>query len=533
MKKGSLLVLLLTVTVTWAADWPTWMGPQGCNISTEKGLPESFDTAAGTNVKWATRLGTVLYGCPTVSKGRIFVGTNYTAVSDDKRFKKPHGGVIACLDEKTGKILWKLVVPDRQWGYPKGFAMSQQKWGICSSPTVDGDRIYVVDNGGNILCLDVNGLADGNDGPFQNEAGYMVKPGQQPVELQPTDADIIWCYDVSRELGVCPHDVASCSVLIHGNVLYTSTSNGVGKEHELGCVVKTATAFIALDKRTGKTLGVEDDQLSQRLYHAQWSSPTLSKVGGKELIFLGGGDGWCYAYEPVPDRKEGKPARMVPYWRYNCLPHHYVYDKEGKVIPFYNGDVRKYRKRKRQKLDTAGWNDGKGDFLGPSQIIATPVFHKNRVYIAIGQDPAHGLGRGMLHCIDATQNGNVTKSGKIWSYDAIGRTICTVSIADNLVYATDLNGLLHCLDADTGKVYWVHDAEDECWAGPLIADGKVYLITRKTFTTLAEGKEKKELFTTRGGSECSPIAANGVLYVFMKSRLYAFAEGASIAPEAP
>jgi hypothetical protein len=105
--------VLLAATVTQAADWPAWMGPQGCNISVETGLPESFDTDAGTNVKWATKLGTVLYGCPTVSKGRIFVGTNYPAVDDDDRFKKPRGGVVACLDEASGKILWKLVVPDR------------------------------------------------------------------------------------------------------------------------------------------------------------------------------------------------------------------------------------------------------------------------------------------------------------------------------------------------------------------------------------------------------------------------------------
>ncbi|MCF7848836.1 MAG: PQQ-binding-like beta-propeller repeat protein [Kiritimatiellales bacterium] len=527
MKILILPVLALATVATWAADWPAWTGPQGLNISSETGLPEAFDRDTGTNVKWATKLGTVLYGCPTVSRGRIFVGTNYPAVDDDDRFTKPHGGVVACLDEKDGKILWKLVVPDRQWGYPEGFAMTQEKWGICSSPTVDGDRVYVVDNGGNVLCLDVNGLADGNDGPFQDEASYMVKPGQPPIKLLPTDADIIWCYDVSRELGVCPHDVASCSVLIIGNVLYTSTSNGVGREHEIGCHVKTAPGFMALDKQTGRLLAVEDDQLCQRIYHTQWSSPSVGNVNGGKLIFLGGGDGWCYAFTPVSDKKSKTPQRMVPVWRYNCLPHHYVYNPDGSVIPYYNGDVRKYKKRKRKKEDTTGWNSGDGSFLGPSQIIATPVFHENRIYVAIGQDPAHGLGRGMLHCIDATKKGDITESGRIWSYDAIGRTICTVSIADSLVYATDLDGKLHCLDADTGKVHWVHDAGDECWAGPLIADGKIYLITRQTFTTLAEGREKKVLFTDRGGSECSPIAANGVLYVFTKNHLHALAEGAS------
>jgi outer membrane protein assembly factor BamB len=290
---------------------------------------------------------------------------------------------------------------------------------------------------------------------------------------------------------------------------------------------------VALDKRTGRLLAVEDDQLCERIYHTQWSSPSTGLVGGRKLIFLGGGDGWCYAFAPVSDKEGETPQRMVPVWRYNCLPGDYVYDTDGKPFPYYNGDVRKYKKLNRMKEDTTGWNNGDGSYLGPSQIIATPVFHENRVYIAVGQDPAHGLGRGMLHCIDATRTGDITESGKIWSYDAIGRTICTMAIANGLVYAADLAGRLYCLDADTGELIWIHDAKDEIWAGPLVADGKIYLITRQTFTTLAEGREKRVLFTDRGGSECSPIAANGVLYAFLNGRLYALSEGASTPRPSP
>ena len=40
--------------------------------------------------------------------------------------------------------------------------------------TVDGDRAYVLDNRGVVLCLDVRGMANGNDGPFRDEAAYMT-----------------------------------------------------------------------------------------------------------------------------------------------------------------------------------------------------------------------------------------------------------------------------------------------------------------------------------------------------------------------
>jgi len=51
-----------------------------------------------------------------------------------------------------------------------------------------------------------------------------------------------------------------------------------------------------------------------------------------------------------------------------------------------------------------------------SEINATPVFWKNRIYIATGQDPEHGEGVGHLVCIDATKTGDVTSSATIWSY---------------------------------------------------------------------------------------------------------------------
>ena len=127
----------------------------------------------------------------------------------------------------------------------------------------------------------------------------------------------------------------------------------------------------------------------------------------------------------------------------------------------------------------------------------------------------------MLHCIDATKRGDITGSGRVWTYDKIGRTICTVAVAGGLVYAADLEGRLHCLDAETGEVYWVHDTKHETWGGPLIADGRIYLTTKLSFWVLAEGKTKRTLFSSRQGSECAPIAANGAIYAVLRDRLYA------------
>jgi outer membrane protein assembly factor BamB len=184
----------------------------------------------------------------------------------------------------------------------------------------------------------------------------------------------------------------------------------------------------------------------------------------------------------------------------------------------------------KRKKDSPNKNDGL--YVGPSDIIATPVFYHNRVYVALGQDPAHGRGRGMFHCIDATQTGDITQSGRIWTYDGMDRSISTAAIADGLLYIPDIAGRLHCLDAETGQCYWVYDAKAETWGGPLAADGKLYFGNQKQFLIMAQGKEPRLLSAIHLGSAVfsTPIAANGVLYVASQRYLWAVQQQAGRKP---
>jgi len=522
-------LVLVGLAVGWmtarAADWPQWGGCDSRNmVSEEKGLPDSFepgkkapsgggiDPATTKNVKWTARLGSAAYGNPTVAGGRVFLGTDDLTAAEDPRFTRSKGGLVKCLDEATGELVWQLVCPKRT-GIPKEMHFSQQHLGVCSSPTVDGDRVYVVSSTGDVLCLDVDGQADGNDGPYTDEGQYMAGLGKKPVELAEHDGDVVWRFDPIEELGVFVHDAASCSVLIHGDLIYLSTSNGVNQAHD-AILAPEAPAMIALDKRTGRLAARESDGISARLFHCQWSSPSLAKVDGKTLVFFGGGDGVCYAFEALAEAPES-PVDLEKVWSYDCNPAEYRL-RDGKPIPYYEGD-------KRKRYST---NKNDGNYLGPSQIIATPVFHAGRVYVAIGQDPAHGRGRGLLHCIDATKSGDVTETGRIWTYDGLDRSMATVTIADGLVYASDVAGRLHCLDADTGQVCWVRETGAETWGGALVADGKLYLGNKRQFFILAAGREPKVLSELSLGSPAysTPITANGVVYVASQRYLWAVAQ---------
>ena len=120
-----------------------------------------------------------------------------------------------------------------------------------------------------------------------------------------------------------------------------------------------------------------------------------------------------------------------------------------------------------------------------------------------------------LHCIDATRTGDITQTGRVWTYQGLDRTLSTVSIADGLLYLCDVAGRLHCLDAETGQCYWVHETNSAVWGSTLVADGKVYMPTPKGLIVLAAGKEKKVLSQINVGATiyATPVAANGTLYI--------------------
>jgi outer membrane protein assembly factor BamB len=204
---GSLCAGLFLTCGAQAGDWTQWGGSDCRNlVSEEKGLPSSFkpgrklpnvggiDLSTTENVKWAVRLGSAAYGNPTVADGRVFVGTDDQLLTCDSRWKRSRGGLVQCLDEATGKVLWRLVIPERTKLHPDAH-FTHQLLGVCSSPIVDGNRAYVVTSAGDIVCLDVHGQANGNDGPFQDEGRYMVPDGDPPVELTDEDADIVWRFD--------------------------------------------------------------------------------------------------------------------------------------------------------------------------------------------------------------------------------------------------------------------------------------------------------------------------------------------------
>ncbi len=487
-----------------ADDQPQWGQPCSRNlVSSETGLPSDFPSGkrtgrnggielpAGSNVRWVASLGGMTYGTPIVSGGRVLVGTN----NDRPRDRRLEGdrGVLMCFDEQNGDFLWQLNVPK----------MTKVKWadwrlvGITSNPAVEGDRAWLVSNRGEVMCLDMKGMVDGNDGPFTDEGRLMAGEDNPPVAPTEKDADILWIFDMAQ-LKVEPHNASNCSPLMHGDLLYVCTSQGVEWTHKY-VVNPEAPSVIVLEKDTGRLVARDDFGIGGDITHGQWSSLSCARVNGRELGFFGAGDGVLYAFEMLPpDTRAGdEPLRLKNVFRFHGHP---LAQTQDEVPPDHQHDSTSY------------------------EVVGNPVVVDGRIYVAFTQEAFHRMRNGWVVCLDAGLTGDVTRSALIWSYDAVGSSCSTVAVHGGLVYVPGYFGKLHCLDAATGKPCWVHEAGQTICGSPLVADGKVYLGTaRNTLWVLRPGRELEVLgeIRLRDGIYSTPTAANGTLFVATKKHLYA------------
>lgn len=496
-------------------DWLQWGRDSAKNMSSPaKGI--SIDITAGEKTdegvegakgaKWVVKLGSQAYGTPTIHQGQVFIGTN----NEDPRVPEVKGdqGIVMAFDEQTGEFNWQLSVPK----LGAGKVSDWEFLGICSSLSIDGKYGYIVTNRGEILCLDLYGMSDGNDGPFEDEAKYASGGLEKLAEAEPIDqgekgADIVWGYDMRSELGVFPHNITSSSVVITEDKIFASTSNGVDWSH-INIPAPNSPCLIALDKETGELVGEEASGIGQNIMHCNWSSPAYAEdLNGTPTVIFGAGDGYTYGFHAnefdVEEDGGEKFYLMKELWKVNCCPNEYRFE---------GGDP------SAEKIKYA-------TYPGPSEIISSPVVYNNKVYSVIGQDPEHGEGVGAITCIDPSKgNGD---DAIVWQFKEVGRSISTPSIVDGLVYIADYSGRIFCLDAETGEKVWEHDTLSHIWSSTLVVDGKVFLGNEDgELVVLKAGREYEELgiieYPDPIYSTC--VVANGTLYVMTQTHLYAYGE---------
>jgi len=121
-----------------AENWPSWRGPQGTGISTEKNLPAQWSKTE--NVAWRLPLPGPGGSTPAIWGDTIFV----TAVENDDL-------VLLCIGV-DGKQRWKRVV-----GQGNKNARGDEGNSASPSPCTDGEHVWVFFANGELACYDFAG----------------------------------------------------------------------------------------------------------------------------------------------------------------------------------------------------------------------------------------------------------------------------------------------------------------------------------------------------------------------------------------
>jgi outer membrane protein assembly factor BamB len=353
------------------------------------------------------------------------------------------------------------------------------------------------------------------------------------LDITATEPREVWKVDMMKELGVFPHNMTSTGITSYGDYIYVITGNGVDDTHK-NVVAPGAPGIVCFDKNTGKVVW-KDNPAGENVLHGQWSSVAITEVkradGSVEpIVICPLGDGWVYAYN-------AKTGKLV--WKFDSNPKDSVYPQTR------------------------------------NELIATPVIHNGKMYIANGQDPEHGTGYATFWCVDITKTGDVSEellpagaekpkpgaelvgdkggiatrkgtpnpnSGVKWKFHSekakdgktvaeegrFHRSIATCAIWNGLVFEPDFSGYLHCFDAETGEKYWTEDLGSEIWGSPMVIDGKVYLGTGGREVCIFEatkgenGKAKLVKKNDMPGKVFgTPVMANGTLYILTMEELVA------------
>ena len=322
----------------------------------------------------------------------------------------------------NGEFLWQMTHEK----LPAGRVNDWPQQGVCSTPYVEGNRLYYTSNRATIVSLDTEGFRD-----KENDGARRTRRSEPEI-----DGDVVWEFDMMQGAGRLPPQP--------GGQLPAGGGRRPLRHH-----------------RQRRRRGPHQHPLARR---ARASSPWTPKTGELRLgeqparredlprhlvePDLRGGQGPAAGHLPGRRRLDLQPRAQ------DGQAHLEVQRQPA------GRQVRPGRPRHRQRDHRAPRWSG-----------------RTRSTSGVGQDPEHGEGVGNFWAIDATKDGDITGTGKVWHRGGndFHRTISTVAIHDGIVYASDLSGFLYALDAKTGQHFWTHDMLAAVWGSPFVADGRVYL----------------------------------------------------------
>ncbi len=159
-----------------------------------------------------------------------------------------------------------------------------------------------------------------------------------------------------------------------------------------------------------------------------------------------------------------------------------------------------------------------GEF--PLRTVASPVFGGGLVIASCGQGGRYGV---LQIAVDPSLDSRRTGSSRIrWSRSKYIPYVPTPIVYNGRLFNWNDQGIIACVDVQTGKDIWVKRVGGNYSGSPVCIDGKLYCISENGDVTVVRAADTFELLgqTPLGDpSHSTPAVANGRLYLRSYHRL--------------
>ncbi len=404
------LTLLCVVSPAFADDWPQWRGPARDGRTAETGLAAQWPETGPPLVFRAGGLGGG-FSSLAVAGGRIYT------LGD-----QADGQYVLALSQTDGKVVWKTLV---------GPVWQDEYGGSRSTPTVDGDRLYVTTTEGRVLCLET---ASGKE---------------------------VW----SKSL---PQDFGGSMMAINGTDWKFAESPLVDGDRVIVTPGAKAAALVALDKKTGNPLwrtALPDALGEKGADGAAYSSVMVSNGAGvKQYVQLIGRGAIGV---------EAATGRLL--WSYNRvannvanIPTPLVWGDHVFVSTGYGTGAALLK-----LVKTDGGVKAEEVYFIDAQVFqnhhGNMILHDGHVYAGSGHNKGFPVA---VKVADGTLAWGPQRNA--------GTGSAAVAFADGKVYLRYQNGVMVLMDA-TAEGYRergsfkIPDVSAPSWSHPVISGGRLYL----------------------------------------------------------
>ena len=466
----TLLLVLFTLTGAVSDEWSQFRGPNGTGVSETKNLPTEF--GPNKNVVWKAALPPG-HSSPVLTHDRIFV------TAHDKETL-----LVICLDRETGKVLWQREVPHSRAG-----RLQNVNGPASPSPVTDGKNVYVFFQDFGMVSFDPDGKERWKLplGPFNMFYGF----GASPVLV---DDKVILPVDQDHP--------ASYLIAVDKN-----TGRLRWKVERPAVISGYSTPIVYQPPKGPKQVIVpESFQLSaysvadgKRVWWVRGLACEMKSIAShdSEYLYI---NGWGF-----PQNQPGQQIKTIPFeealTKFDKDKDRMITKAEvpadaprGSMERLLVAAYEAFDMNRDEKLDARDWEVMRAMLASENGLLAIKMGGEGdqtanairwRYQKPVPQVPSTLLYHGVLYMINDSgillsfdpANGNVLKQGRL--HGAIDKYFSSPVAADDKVFLIGQGGQVSVVKA-TGdwEVLAVNELDDECYATPAIADGRLYIRTR-------------------------------------------------------